>query len=127
MKNNNNLNDLAFAILRVSFSAMMLTHGVPKINMLLESSSGFPDPFGIGSTPSLVLAVIGEVVAPLLVLIGFKTRIAAIPVIITMAVATFFIHLNDDFGTKEKAILYLLAFIIIAMVGPGKYSVDGRK
>ncbi|MCK0124564.1 DoxX family protein [Gelidibacter sp. F2691] len=124
---NNNLNDLAFAILRVSFSAMMLTHGIPKLTMLMANSSGFPDPFGIGSTPSLVLAIIGEVIAPLLVLIGFKTRLAAIPVIITMATATFYIHLNDDFGTKEKAILYLLAFIIIAMVGPGKYSVDGKK
>ncbi len=124
---NNNLNDLAFAILRVSFSAMMLTHGIPKLTMLMANSSGFPDPFGIGNTPSLVLAIIGEVIAPLLVLIGFKTRLAAIPVIITMATATFYIHLNDDFGTKEKAILYLLAFIIIAMVGPGKYSVDGKK
>lgn len=124
---NNNLNDLAFALLRVSFSAMMLTHGIPKLTKLLESSSGFPDPFGIGSTPSLILAVIGEVVAPFFVLIGFKTRIAAIPVIITMAVAAFYIHVNDDFGTKEKAFLYLFGFIVIALVGAGKHSVDGRK
>ncbi|MBJ7882618.1 DoxX family protein [Gelidibacter salicanalis] len=124
---NNNLNDLAFAILRVSFSGMMLTHGIPKINMLLDNASGFPDPFGIGSTPSLIMAVIGEAIAPLFVLIGFKTRIAALPVIITMAVAAFFIHINDDFGTKEKALLYLFGFITIALVGAGRYSVDGKK
>lgn len=124
---NNNLNDLAFAILRVSFSGMMLTHGIPKISMLLDNASGFPDPFGIGSTASLILAVIGEVVAPIFVLIGFKTKVAAIPVIITMAVAAFFIHFNDDFGTKEKALLYLFGFIIIALVGPGRYSLDGKK
>lgn len=123
----NNLNDLALAILRVSFSGMILTHGIPKINMLLENASGFPDPIGIGSTTSLILAIIGEVVAPLLVLIGFKTRIAAIPVVVTMAVAAFVVHLNDDLATKEKALLYLFAFIVIALVGAGRYSVDGRK
>lgn len=122
-----NFNDLALAILRVSFSGMMLTHGIPKINMLLNNASGFPDPIGIGSTTSLVLAIIGEVVAPLLVLIGFKTRIAAIPVVVTMAVAAFVVHLNDDFATKEKALLFLSAFVVIALVGAGKYSVDGRK
>ncbi|OBX25756.1 putative oxidoreductase [Gelidibacter algens] len=123
----NNLNDLALAILRVSFSGMILTHGIPKINMLLENASGFPDPIGIGSTASLVLAIIGEVVAPIFVLIGFKTRIAAIPVVITMAVAAFVVHINDDFATKEMALLYLLAFVVIALVGAGRYSVDGRK
>jgi putative oxidoreductase len=123
----NNLNDFALAILRVSFSGMMLTHGIPKINMLVENASGFPDPIGIGSTASLVLAIIGEVVAPLFVLIGFKTRIAAIPVVITMAIAGFVVHINDDFASKEKALLYLSAFIVIALVGAGRYSVDGRK
>lgn len=123
----NNFNDLALAILRVSFSGMILTHGIPKISMLLDNASGFPDPIGIGSTTSLILAIIGEVVAPLLVLIGFKTRIAAIPVVVTMAVAAFVVHLNDDIATKEKALLYLFAFIVIALVGAGRYSVDGRK
>ncbi len=122
----NNFNDFALAILRVGFSGMMLTHGIPKISMLLENPSGFSDPIGIGATATLILAIVGEVVGPLLVLIGFKTRIAAIPVIATMAAATFIVHANDPFGIKEKAILFLIAFIVIALAGPGKYSVDGK-
>ena len=122
----NNFNDFALAILRVGFSGMMLTHGIPKISMLLDNPSGFSDPIGIGATATLILAIVGEVVGPLLVLIGFKTRIAAIPVIATMAAATFIVHANDPFGIKEKAILFVIAFIVIALAGPGKYSVDGK-
>lgn len=106
---------------------MLLTHGIPKINILLENPSGFSDPLGVGGTVSLIMALIGEVVAPILVLIGFKTRIAALPAIATMVVAAFIVHINDPLGVKEKALLYLIGFIVIALVGPGRYSVDGGK
>lgn len=122
----NNLNDFALAILRVGFSGMMLTHGIPKINMLLENPSAFPNPFGIGGTGTLILAIIGEVIAPIFVIIGLKTRLAAVPVILTMAGASFIVHANDDFATKEKALLFLIAFIVIALAGAGKYSADGK-
>ncbi len=122
----NNFNDFALAILRVGFSAVMLTHGVPKISMLLDNPSGFSDPIGIGATVTLVLAILGEVIAPLFVLIGLKTRIASIPVILIMAAATFVVHADDAFAIKEKAVLFLIAFIVIALAGPGKYSVDGK-
>lgn len=123
----NNFNDFALLVLRVGFSGMILTHGIPKIDMLLNNPSGFPDPIGIGAIGSLILVILGEVVAPLFVLIGLKTRIAAIPVILTMATATFIVHANDDFSIKEKAILFMIAFIVIAIAGAGKYSVDGKK
>lgn len=123
----NSFNDLALAILRVSFSGILLTHGIPKINMLLEDPSGFPDLLGIGGTGALILAIIGEVVAPLLVIVGYKTRLATIPAIITMGVAVFMVHANDDFATKEKALLFLCGFLVIALAGAGRYSIDGRK
>ena len=123
----NNFNDFALAILRIGFSGAMLTHGIPKISMLFNNPSGFSDPIGIGGTATLIIAVLGEAIGPLLVLIGFKTRIAAIPTILTMAAATFVVHANDDFAVKEKAIMYMIAFIAIAVAGAGKYSVDGKK
>ncbi|RXJ45621.1 DoxX family protein [Gelidibacter gilvus] len=122
----NKFNDLALAILRVGFSGMLLTHGVPKIKILLENPGGFSDPLGVGNTVSLILALIGEVVAPIFIILGLKTRIAAIPAIGTMAVAAFIVHAQDSFGTKEKALLYLIGFIVIALVGAGKYSVDKK-
>ncbi|MFV0565399.1 MAG: DoxX family protein [Flavobacteriaceae bacterium] len=118
--------NLGLLILRLGFSGMMLTHGIPKISSLFESPIKFADPIGVGETTSLILALIGEVVAPVLVLIGFKTKWATIPVIITMAVAAFVVHASDPIGVKEKALLYLIGFAAIFLTGPGKYSMDGK-
>ena len=121
-----NFNDLALLLLRVGFGGLILTHGIPKIDRL-SNASEFADPIGLGPTVSLILVLIGEVIAPVLIIIGFKTKLATIPSIITMAVAAFIVHANDPIGTKEKALLYLFAFIIIFLAGPGSFSIDGRK
>jgi len=122
----NNLTNLALAILRIGASAMLLTHGIPKIERLFTSPIEFPDPLSVGATLSLILALIGEVVGPIFVLVGYKTKLAAILPMITMGVALLFIHLNDPIGKKEKAILFLIMFGAIFLAGPGKYSIDRR-
>ncbi|WP_282050381.1 DoxX family protein [Maribacter aquivivus] len=120
------LKDIGLAFFRIAISAMMLTHGLPKFQKLISGDFKFADPFGIGETPSLFLAVIGEFICPILIIIGFKSRLAAIPVAITMAVAAFITHGADDFGTKEKALFYLVAFVTVSLLGPGKFGVDKK-
>ncbi len=125
--NNSFLNNIGLALLRIIPSAIMLiVHGLPKLQKLLAGNFEFADPIGIGAAPSLFLTVIGEFVAPLLIIIGFKTRFAAIPAAITMFVAAFVIHGADPFAKKELALLYFVFFLIIALVGPGKYSIDKK-
>ncbi len=124
---NKNISDTSLLVLRVGFAGMMLTHGIPKINLLFESPIKFANPIGIGDTASLILALIGEVIAPILILIGFKTKLASVPAILTMVVAAFVVHASDPIAVKEKAILYLIGFIAIFLAGAGKYSVDGFK
>ena len=51
---------------------------------------------------------------------------AFIPLIITMVIAAFVIHAKDPFGNKEMAILYLGAYLAIALLGPGKWSADRK-
>lgn len=121
-----NHTDLALLLLRLSFGGFILTHGIPKLNMLSDPSN-FPDPIGVGSMVSLILAIIGEVIAPILIIIGFKTKWATIPTIITMAVAAFIIHAKDNLATKEHALLFFFVFVAIFLAGAGKYSVDGMK
>src|SRR5690606_31681918 len=116
---NKNFPDLALLILRVGASGLMLTHGIPKINMLFASPIQFADPVGVGQTLSLIFALLGEVVALIFVIIGFKTKIATIPTIITMAVAAFIVHANDAMDVKEKALLFLISFVVIFLAGPG--------
>ncbi len=124
---NKSFSDLGLLILRIGFAGMILTHGIPKINLLFESPIKFADPIGVGEITSLILALIGEVVAPILILIGFKTKLATIPSIITMFVAAFVIHASDPINVKEKALLFLVGFLVILLMGPGKYSIDGNK
>lgn len=124
---NKNLNDLALLVARIGFGGLMLTHGIPKIERLFSIPIQFGDPIGVGPTLSLILALIGEVVAPILMIVGFKTKLAAIPAAITMFVAAFIVHAQDDFGTKEKALLYLIGFLVILIAGPGKYALDKNR
>lgn len=121
---NNTLVHLGLALLRIVPSAFMLTHGYPKLMNLINGNTEFADPFGIGQAPTLFLAVVGEFICPLLIIIGFKTRWAAIPPAITMLVAGFVILGADPFGRKEMALLYLTIFVVVMLLGPGKYSVD---
>ena len=118
--------DIGLAFFRIAVSAMMLTHGLTKFQKLISGNFEFGDPIGIGAAPSLFLVVIGEFICPLLIIIGFKTRLSAIPTAITMAVAVFIAHGADPFDHKEIALLYLVAFVTIILVGPGKFSLDRK-
>lgn len=115
---------LAMTVLRIGLSALMLGHGIPKISRLFESPIEFADPIGLGPTVSLILTLIGEVVAPVLIIIGWKTRLAAVPALITMLVAAFIVHADDPFQKKEMALIYALGFLVILIGGPGKYALD---
>ncbi|GMN05085.1 DoxX family protein [Croceitalea sp. MTPC5] len=118
---------LGLALLRIVPSAIMaFVHGLPKLQNLLNGNFEFPNPIGIGAAPSLFLTVIGEFVAPILIIIGFKTRIAAVPALITMLVAAFITHGADPFAKKELAVLFAVFFAVIFLVGPGKYSIDKK-
>ena len=117
---------VGLAILRIAPSLMMLTHGYPKFKKILAGNFEFGNPLGIGEAPSLFLAVIAEFICPILIILGFKTKIATIPTIITMMVAAFIVHGSDPFGSKEKALLFLSIFVCVLLLGPGKFSLDKR-
>lgn len=123
---NNLLKDLGLALLRIGSSALLLTHGFPKFQKLISGDFEFGDPIGIGPAPTLFLAVLAEFVCPILIILGFKTRWAALFPAITMVVAAFIVHAQDAIGVKEKALLFLIAFASISLLGAGKYSIDKK-
>lgn len=66
--------DVALLIARVGIAAMMLTHGWPKLEMLLSNAPAqFPALFGLSAEGALALAVFAEVVCSLLILVGLGT------------------------------------------------------
>lgn len=117
--------DLALLILRLGSGGMMLIgHGWPKLAAFGERAESFADPLGLGPTISLIMIVIAEVLCSALVMLGLWTRLTVLPLIIGMAVIVF-VHLGDaDFGKKELAAVYLVAFLTIFFAGSGRFSVD---
>ena len=104
-----NPTDIALLIARTGIAALMLTHGIPKLLMLLSGAPiQFPPVFGMSAEISLSLAVLAEVVCSIFLLIGFATRLAVIPLAITMLVAVFSIHASDPLSVKESGLHYLL-------------------
>ena len=117
--------DLALVILRIGVGVLMLTHGLPKLQMLfLGGEIQFPGVLGLSPAVSLALAVLTEVVGSILIIIGLGTRWVAIPLIITMLIAVFVFHINDPFANKELGLLYLVLYLPLLILGSGKYSVD---
>jgi len=118
--------DWGVLILRVGISLCMLTHGLPKLTKLLNGNFAFADPIGIGEVPSLVMAVLTEVLCSLFLILGLASRVVLIPLIFTMAVALFIIHAADPFDVKEHALLFLIPYITLYLTGPGKFSLDKK-
>ena len=103
----------------------MLTHGTPKLITLFGSEEiAFADPFGMGMEITLAFAVFAEFICSILVILGLGTRLAAIPLIITMFTAAVIIHASDPFQRKEMALFYLLVFTVLLITGAGKHSLD---
>ncbi|NRF40254.1 DoxX family protein [Pedobacter foliorum] len=112
-------------VTRIAIAAFMLTHGLQKLPWLLAGGEiQFADPIGVGQATSLVLTVFAEVVCSILVLLGLGTRLAVIPLIITMLVAILIIHAPDAFEKKELAVHFLVTYLFLLVAGSGKYSVD---
>lgn len=110
--------------LRVLFGALLLWHGIAKLGDFAALSEVFPDPLGLGSRISLLLAIFAEVFCSIGFIVGAFYRLALIPMIFTMCVALFVVHGNDPFAVKELAAVYLAVFVLMYIAGPGSYALD---
>ena len=134
---------IGLLFLRLGIGGYLITHGWGKVQMLLAGGAEtFGDPIGLGSTLSLALVTTSEFLCALLIVLGLATRLAAVPVVISMAVAAFVIHAGDPWTmeaaanaffsgasktwfSKEPALLYLIPFLSLVFTGGGKISLDG--
>lgn len=123
--------DTAKLLLRLALGLLILLHGISKIRggpgFILDvvEKAGLPEPFGY-------LVYVGEVLAPILLIIGVFTRAAAVVIAINMLVAVILVHaaqvfeLNDAGGWAiELQALYFVVAVCIALLGAGRYSAAG--
>ena len=128
---NTNSNDAGKLVLRVALAALLLFHGVAKLSggigfvADMLAKAGLPAVFGYG-------VYIGEVVAPLLILVGLFTRPAALIVAINMIVAVLLAHTSQFFTLNETGGwalelqgMFFFAAVTIALLGAGRYSIGG--
>lgn len=124
--------DVAKLLLRLILGLLILVHGIGKIKggpgFVLDAvdKAGLPGALGY-------LVYVGEVLAPLLLILGIWTRLAAIVVAINMVVALLLVHagqffvLSPDGGwALELQGMYLVVALSVALLGAGRYSVAGR-
>lgn len=110
--------------LRLLLGILFLKHGLDKWDNFALLQETFPDPLGITSRSSLILAIFGELICSIGFILGFLFRLAMIPMITTMLVAYFIVHGADPFAIRELAFIYLSLFLILLVSGPGNFSID---
>ena len=117
--------NVAMLFLRFGLGVLMINHGYDKLIHFSAMKADFMNFLGLGNSISLTMVVFAEFFCSLFLIIGLFTRLSVIPLIITMAVALFMVFKGDVFCKGELPALYLAAYIVLLLLGPGKISVDG--
>ncbi len=125
--------DLGKLLLRLMLGGLMIFHGIAKLISGPAAIKGMVA--GAGFPPELAyLVYVGEVVAPLLLIIGVLTRPAALVIAVNMVVAVLLAHskqlfmLNPNTGAwaLELQAFFLVTALAIALLGPGGIRFGGR-
>jgi putative oxidoreductase len=123
--------DLAKFLLRVTLGVLMLFHGVGKIGARADYAPGLVAKVGLPSELGY-LVYVGEVVAPILLILGIWTRPAALLVVINMVVAfllvlskRFFALGNFGGWALELEGMFFMTALVVALLGAGRFSLGG--
>ena len=138
--------DLALLLLRSTGVGLALAHGLGKVAGLAGGGTGFADGVARLGFPAPLLFAWGagvvELVGGLLVAVGLATRLSALLGATVVGVAAFLRHqalgqlgvvvgfsaappeVVAGWGSPEKALLYLAVLLALALLGPGRWSLD---
>ena len=124
--------DAALLILRVVLGLLILLHGVNKLppppEFLISALTqhGLPGVLAYG-------VYLGEIVGPILLIVGVWTRLGALMVIVNMIFAVLIAHTGELFKLSEHGsyalelqAMFLFTAVALALTGAGRYSVGGR-
>ena len=127
-------NDLGKLVLRLGLGAILLFHGINKINHGVAwirprlAQVGLPGFLAYGT-------YLAEVLAPILLIIGYRVRLAALIIAFEMVMATFLVLRHEIFSLSqapggawaiELQALIFLAAVAIAFLGSGTYAISRR-
>jgi len=124
--------DLGRLLLRLALGGLVIFHGIAKIRSGIDPITGLVTATGMPAFVAYAV-YIGEVIAPVLVILGWYSRIGALLIAINMVFALSLAHRTELFHVAtsggyalELQAMYLLTAIAIALMGPGRYSMNER-
>lgn len=124
--------DIGKLILRLTLGILMLLHGIAKLRYGVSGIEGMVSSHGLPGFLAYGVFV-GEVIAPLMVIAGWNTRIGGIIIAINMIVAIALAHSTQLFAIGKQGGwelelqgFYLFTAITVALTGPGKFSLNRR-
>jgi putative oxidoreductase len=128
-----NHQDLGKLLLRLTCGGILLFHGFHKVFIEIDHVKKIVEGAGL---PAWVAYgnIIGEFVAPLMVIVGYKTRIGALIIVFNMLMSIVLAHRDiifsvNDFGgwMIETNVLYLMTAYVVFLLGSGHYSLTRGK
>lgn len=124
--------DIGKLILRVVLGVLILLHGITK---LMGGIGGISQMLQTAGLPTMLAygVLLGEVLAPLLLILGFYARIGAALIAINMTVAVYLAHLGQltSFNAQggwalELQGMFVFTAVALVLLGPGRFSINGR-
>ena len=119
--------DLGLLFLRLGGAGLLLAvHGLPKALHFRQQLGLIEDPLHLGAWPTLGFAVFAEVLCPLLIALGWATRLACLPILGLLLIALLVVHPQWSLEEGQFGWLLLVLFGTLALTGPGRYSLKAR-
>jgi len=124
--------DAGRLVLRLALGLLILLHGIGKLSGPITSLADMVSQAGL---PSVVAygVYVGEILAPILLIVGVWTRAAAIVIVINMIAAVLLAHRGELFSLGQQGgyalelqAMFLFTAVAVALLGAGRYSVGGR-
>lgn len=126
------VDDAAKLLLRASLAIIILFHGIAKLTGGVGFIGGMLAKAGLPEALAY-LVYVGEVAAPLMILVGVFTRPAALVIAANMIVAILLVHtaefftLNQSGGwALELQAMFFVVAVAVALLGAGRYSLAGQ-
>lgn len=116
---------LGLLVLRLFVGYAFIRHGSGKLNDIVGFAAEYHVP-----KPMALAAMLTQLCGGVLLLLGLLTPLAALGIVSTVAVATFFLikegqpFINPKGHSWENSAFYIAVGLALALLGPGSYSLD---
>lgn len=128
----NNLNDLGKLVLRLTLGILILLHGIFKLRNGIDPIQGMVT--GMGMPAFVAYGVYaGEVLGPLLLIIGFYARLGAALIATNMLFAFSLAHMNELTSLTQNGGwalelqgMFLFTAVALVLMGPGRIGINQR-